>query len=113
MPENIVQYKSIQKEPELEYLNKGIFRFKGIEFNISEAKFLADSIGNILTGKSFLVSKHIEMLDNESLKDSISTRLHILFVFDSFGFSSDIQEINLEELNQYVLKAKGEENNRE
>jgi hypothetical protein len=71
-----INYYSFTKGPELKYLRKGIFQFKGIEFDLNEARFLADSIGDILAGKSFLITKNITATDEEELRQIIDKRLH-------------------------------------
>jgi hypothetical protein len=69
-----ISYDSFTKGPEVKYHKSGIFQFKGIEFDLTEARLLADSIGEIITGKTFLVSEMLTTMDEEELRQSIEKR---------------------------------------
>jgi hypothetical protein len=71
--------ESIKKVGELTYTTKGVFKFKNIEFNIEESIFLADAIGNTLTGKDWLVSKEIpseQINDKRILEAEVYKRIY-------------------------------------
>ena len=70
-----VTYEKFEKGIEVNYKRRGIFMFKGIEFNMREAISLADIIIKILTDEEFVLTKKLSedgVIDTEKLISKIS-----------------------------------------
>jgi hypothetical protein len=69
-----VTYEKFEKGIEVNYKRKGIFMFKGIEFNMREAISLADIIIKIITDEDCVLTNKISvegLVDTEKLISKI------------------------------------------
>jgi hypothetical protein len=72
-------FESFKKGVEVTYTRDGTFEFKGIKLNLAEAIQLADILGDIITGRPYIITRTlpVELVeDKEILRVCIDKRLH-------------------------------------